>query len=150
VGVTRFIPLAFLAIWFMKPRVMFGQIHIRNKPLFLPIALLIFCALSLQAFIPAGFMPSANSAGTIVICSGDGFKTIPSPFDAAPLEQGDHSSNSNICAFQLTAFGQGFVPDLTPVVVDAGVIDLPPALARASLKTGTIILSLVARGPPIA
>jgi hypothetical protein len=68
------------------------------------IHIMVFLGVLLQALIPLGFMPGANAATPIVICSGLGEKTIYVDDNGQPVEhQQDKAEKS--CAFSLTAFG---------------------------------------------
>jgi len=122
--------------------------HTNHQSKHVALIALVFVAFFIQAFIPAGFMPDSKDGGTIVICSGDGFKTIPSPFDTTPHEREDNHTSSSFCPFQITAFGPGFgwIPSLTSV--HSNIIILCDDLMDRTLFKSFTFPSFLARAPP--
>lgn len=90
----------------------------------------VFIGVLFQALIPLGFMPGANAATPVVICSGMDMKIVYVDEDGQPAHQQDQSQKS--CAFAAIAFGL----TADPVVVTA------PAHYAAEIPAVSISLVL--------
>lgn len=120
---------------------------VRNH-LYASLLILALLGMVARAVIPAGFMPdfSAQAGTPLIICSGNGEKTIYVDDKGSPIEQSDHGGEQP-CVFALNFYAvQPYLPEL---VVSLAVLDVAfdaPSMRRIGQGHK---FTYPARGPPV-
>lgn len=113
----------------------------RPSPLVYAVLLL---ALLAQAVIPAGFMPGKNAQAhmTMVICTGDGAKTVPMPaaFDPTGSSHEKQSKRDHSCPYApvVTPYdlaAPALLPDAPAVTKTARAWAEPAIVGRSDTKS---------------
>lgn len=106
----------------------------------------VFLGVLFQALIPLGFMPGANAATPVVICSGMDMKIVYVDENGQPTHQQDKSQKP--CAFAAIAFGVSADPFV--ITVPAYYAAETPALAASLALPSTAHTRPWQTGPPLA
>lgn len=124
------------------------------SPLTSAILVLLLSGLLVKAFIPAGFMPAAGNAETLVrmvICSGMGEKTIFVHGDGTPLEKkhnGPDKPLRKLCDYQFLSGQKSLVPGEALTLIHPAPSLFMPVIAYTDDIPKPVFSFFTARGPP--
>jgi len=101
-----------------------------SAPLRLALMIALLCAVGLRLLTPPGWMPNVDGrpGSLLVICTGEGARTVSAPADHAPAPT-DQKSHHDVCPF--AGFAAAPSPDLvamaTPADFATAVVATPPS-----------------------